>query len=724
MDVERRAAANTGLENGDIKMWKGGARPRKLLDRAIIDHVHLPQFNFGRRMSLTTLLRQNAAAATRAEDDDAPPLLTRFEELETHKVVHPNVVRTLTGEMGLETMTEVQQATINEALKGTDIIAQAKTGTGKTLAFLLPILQNILSLDPELAQQRNTFGGRGKRATADDIRALIISPTRELAEQIAAEAKKLVRNTGVIVQTAVGGTQKRAGLAAIQRQGCHLLVGTPGRLKDILSDPYTRVEAPDLSALVFDEADRLLDQGFWPEIQEIMRLLPTAAEKDRQTMMFSATVPREVVDLVRSTLKPGFQFVKTVRDDEEPTHARVPQRMVTVNGFENKLPALVELIGKAVEASKQPEGVPFKAIIYFNSTAEVTLASSMLQNLQPAGAQSADTFGARRAQHPWAPTRLFEIHAKLSQGQRSGAADTFRKFESGILISSDVTARGMDFPNVTHVIQMAVPPSREQYIHRIGRTARAGKEGEGWLIVSQAEASEVRNRLSRLPLQDAKNSLSTASLDLTRPGQIPASAAQVLEMVKGAMKSVPMSEKARAYQALLGVYTWLGNKKLLVESMNNLAQYGWSLPEPPMISPIVCLMMMETEAEGVGLVATEVVEVVVGLVAAGEAALGVEEAIAVGLEEIVAGMVAVTIALEDGRAGLVVDVPVEEVGMEGIEEATVVVGEEVGTAAAVEIGDSRGTSIRMLERGALDKWDWLLTLPHTEFAGKRSWDVV
>ncbi|KAK0789903.1 hypothetical protein LTR75_012189 [Friedmanniomyces endolithicus] len=489
--------------------------------------------------------------------------------------------------MGLETMTEVQQATINEALKGTDIIAQAKTGTGKTLAFLLPILQNILSLDPELAEQCNTFGGRSKRTTADDIRALIISPTRELAEQIAEEAKKLVRNTGVIVQTAVGGTQKRAGLAAIQRQGCHLLVGTPGRLKDILSDPYTRVEAPDLSALVFDEADRLLDQGFWPEIQEIMRLLPTAAEKDRQTMMFSATVPREVVDLVRTTLKPGFQFVKTVRDDEEPTHARVPQRMVTVHGFENKTPALVELIGKAVEASKEPGGVPFKAIIYFNSTAEVTLASSMLRNLQPAGAQSGDSFGQRRGQHPWAPTRLFEIHAKLSQSQRSAAADDFRKCQTGILISSDVTARGMDFPNVTHVIQMAVPPSREQYIHRIGRTARAGKEGEGWLIVSQAEANEVRNRLSRLPLQEATDLMATARLDLTRPGQIPASAAQVLEMVKVAMQAVPMAEKARAYQALLGVYTWLGNKRVLVESMNNLAKYGWALPEPPFISPLL-----------------------------------------------------------------------------------------------------------------------------------------
>ncbi|KAK5133619.1 hypothetical protein LTR08_007567 [Meristemomyces frigidus] len=531
--------------------------------------------------------------ATAHEDSDAqdgssthvPGVITRFEELGTQNIIHPNIVRTLTGSMGMETMTEVQQATINEALKGNDIIAQAKTGTGKTLAFLLPTLQNILTVDPQLAEANNSR--RGPRTTADDIRALIISPTRELAEQIAEEAKKLVKGTGVIVQTAVGGTQKRAGLQAIQRQGCHILVGTPGRLKDILSDPYTRVEAPDLSAMVFDEADRLLDQGFWPEIQEIMRLLPTAAEKNRQTMMFSATVPREVVDLVRSTLKPGFQFVKTVRDDEEPTHARVPQRIVTANGFENKLPALVELIGRSVEAGKQPGGRPFKAIVYYNSTAEVALASTVLKGLKTPGTQlgeDGNSFGrpGSLGTHPWAACRVFDIHAKLGQGQRTAAAESFRRCESGILVSSDVTARGMDFPNVTHVIQMAVPPSRDQYIHRIGRTARAGKEGESWLIVSPEELDEMHTRLNRLPLQK-DTSLVTAGLDLTREGQVPASAGGVLEMLRLAMRGVPNAEKFKAYQALLGVYTWLGNKRALVAAMNNLATFGWGLREPPTI---------------------------------------------------------------------------------------------------------------------------------------------
>lgn len=532
-----------------------------------------------RALHQTTRSRQEAAAAesaSKAEESDGE--ITRFEDLETRGIIHANVVRTLTREMGLETMTEVQAKTINNALKGTDIIAQARTGTGKTLAFLLPILQNVLNKDPQLAERQNNFRGRGNRAGADDIRAIIISPTRELAEQIAEEARKLVRNTGVIVQTAVGGTQKSQGLRAIQQQGCHLLVGTPGRLKDILSDPYSRVEAPDLSALVFDEADRLLDQGFWPEIQEIMRLLPTAAEVQRQTLMFSATVPRDVVDLVRSTLQPGYQFVKCVRDDEEPTHARIPQRVVTVNGFENKLPALIELCQKASEASAEEGGRPFKAIVYFNSTAEVSLAATTLRSLRTPGSDNP------RNSHPWKDTKIYDIHARLSQMQRTRAADMFRKSHSAVLLSSDVTARGMDFPEVTHVIQMAVPPSREQYIHRIGRTGRAGKEGEGFLIINHDEAREIRHRLRGLPLQP-DDTLTTAKLDLTVAGQVPVQAGAILSMVQEATQRVPTSEKTAVYRALLGVYGWIGDKRVLVDSMNKLATYGWSMPEPPMIAP-------------------------------------------------------------------------------------------------------------------------------------------
>lgn len=536
--------------------------------------------------------QQNAAAAVADEglgfsseqNNDGP--ITTFVDLGRRKLVSNSVVQTLTKDMGLENMTEVQTATINEALNGNDILAQAKTGTGKTLGFLIPVLQNILKQDPSLGERQRGYRRQTNRTTADDIRAIIISPTRELAEQIAVEAKRLVANTSVIVQTAVGGTQKSAGLRNIQRQGCHILVGTPGRLKDIFSDGRSGVQAPGLDALVFDEADRLLDQGFWPEIREIMDLLPSAEEKSRQTLMFSATVPREVQSLVKETLRPGYQFVKTVRDDEEPTHARVPQHLVTVNGLENTVPAIVELVKNALQDAAQPDARPFKAIVYFNSTAEVSLVSAALTELpvdedapQP---EQQSRSRSRYVRGPLDPARIYEIHSRLSQGQRTRASDNFRKCSSGILVSSDVTARGMDFPNVTHVIQVGMPRDRETYIHRIGRTARAGKEGQGWLISPLLEAHDVPRKLNNLPLQK-DTSLATASVDMTREADVPKSAAIILSQVAQAYKQVPMQIKADAYRGYLGTYGWV-RKKALVKAINNLSRYAWGMSTPPEIS--------------------------------------------------------------------------------------------------------------------------------------------
>ncbi|KEQ70113.1 DEAD-domain-containing protein [Aureobasidium namibiae CBS 147.97] len=537
-----------------------------------------------RSLHQTSQSRQQTAAV--AEDDEGLGFqseqtengpITTFAELGQRQLVSKGVVQTLIKDMGLENMTEVQTATINQALNGNDILAQAKTGTGKTLGFLIPVLQNILKTDASLGERRRGFAARrGNRTTADDIRAIIVSPTRELAEQIAVEAKRLVANTSVIVQTAVGGTMKSAGLRAIQREGCHILVGTPGRLKDIFSDKYSGVEAPGLDALVFDEADRLLDQGFWPEIQEIMNLLPKPEEKTRQTLMFSATVPNEVQRLVKQTLRPGFDFVKTVRDDEEPTHARVPQHLVTVNGLENTVPAIVELCKNAIADAQQPDARPFKAIIYFNSTAEVTLASAALTELPSPRSRYRDVPSALY------PARIFEIHSRLSQAQRTRASDNFRKCSSGILVSSDVTARGMDFPNVTHVIQVGMPRDRETYIHRIGRTARAGKEGQGWLISPMIEAQELPRKLNNLPLQK-DTTLATASVDMTREADVPRSAATVLSQVAEAYKRVPMQLKADAYKGYIGTYGFI-RKKALVKAINNLSRYAWGMATPPEVS--------------------------------------------------------------------------------------------------------------------------------------------
>ena len=452
-------------------------------------------------------------------------------------------------------------------------LAQAKTGTGKTIGFLLPLLQNILREDPALLDPRQRRGRFEQRTS--DIRAIVISPTRELAEQIAVEAKRLVANTGCIVQTAVGGTQKGMHLRAMRSEGCHILVGTPGRLKDILS---TEVEAPKLSAFVLDEADRLMDQGFWPEIQEIQDLLPKRSEKDRQTMMFSATIPQDVVSLVRQVMKPGLHYVKTVRDDEVPTHARVKQRMVVVPGLENQLAAVFELCQRELRAAEDSSSGkrPFKAIIYFSATAETELASQLFLDVRMGGAPELRN------------TRIFDIHSKLSQSQRTRAADYFRQAKSAILMSSDVTARGMDFPDVTHVIQVGVPQNRDAYIHRIGRTARAGKEGEGWIILPRNVMQEARHRLEDLPIE-LDESLETAQINFSRSeGEdfptMSESAKKVFEDLRASARSLPAETTSNVYRSYFGTFQFVRNKQWLVDSINRLARIQWGLTQPPSIS--------------------------------------------------------------------------------------------------------------------------------------------
>lgn len=445
-------------------------------------------------------------------------------------------------------------------------IAQAKTGTGKTLGFLIPVVQRIIQNDPKLAEKPRGY----KRAKPDDIRAIIISPTRELAEQIAVEAKKITSGTGLVVQIAVGGTQKRAMLQKTQREGCHILIGTPGRLCDILSDAYSGVKAPNLNALVMDEADRLLDEGFSKEIDDIKSYLPDPQQVERQTLMFSATIPRNVVDLVRKTMRPGFHYAKCVSEDEVPTHERVPQNMVHVEGFENIMPTLYELVLQEHGEAKSGESPPFKAIIYFNSTAEVTLAASVFFKLS----------GGFKRDKPLHGVRAYEIHSKLSQAQRTRASDDFRFCQSGILFSSDVTARGMDFPNVTHVIQVGLPRDRDSYIHRLGRTGRAGKEGEGWLILTPFERQEVRRRLRDLPLKH-DTSLQSPKVDMSAPTEMPETVAKMLGEVVEAHKRVYPDQLDAAFRGLFGSFQWYGDKQGLLEGANRLAEFGWGMPQPP-----------------------------------------------------------------------------------------------------------------------------------------------
>ncbi|EGE04419.1 ATP-dependent RNA helicase mss116 [Trichophyton equinum CBS 127.97] len=506
-----------------------------------------------------------ANAGVAVEDVGEAELITEFSELGEKGVVDQRLINAITKGMGLKTMTDVQAQTINESIQGIDMIAQAKTGTGKTVAFLLPVIHIILQ-DPTLGNLRRNF------ASAQDIRAVVISPTRELAEQIAVEAQKITRGSGLKVQTAVGGTRKREGLMRLQREGCHILVGTPGRLMDLFSDPTSGVAAPKLQAFVLDEADRLLDIGFAPDIERIQSFFPSRSQVDRQTLMFSATIPKSVKGLARSMLKPDFIFVNTV-GDETPTHLRVPQRAVFLRGFENQLPALFEIAKRAVQAhAANPDtAMPFKAVVYYGSTAEVSVArrafTALCRDLE-----SLYTGRAPRIQ-------TIEMHSRLTQAQRTFNSDSFRRATTGILFSSDVTARGMDFPNVSHVIQMGVPNDTDTYIHRLGRTARADKTGEGWILFPDIEFDAFGEKLRSLPIKE-DTSIESASVDLTNPAQFSESIASVYDTLSKQFSRIFDDDKLKAYRAMnnqMSKYDKRESRRLL----HQLATSIWGYPEPP-----------------------------------------------------------------------------------------------------------------------------------------------
>jgi len=511
--------------------------------------------------SSSSLLRfySSESAARKPSTNASSNLVTRFSDL-PELGVHENLVHSLTKGLGYDSMTDVQTMTINAALAGKDVVAQAKTGTGKTLAFLVPIVQRIIAGEPALAHPR------GAKARADDIRAIIVSPTRELAEQIGVEAKKLCQGTGVIVQTAVGGTQKTMMLRKTRFEGCHLMIATPGRLHDILSDRSTGIDAPNLVALVLDEADRMLDVGFKAELESILNFLPHTNEVPRQTLLYSATIPKNVVSIARQFINPAnFEFVQTVKGDEVPTHEKVPQFIVPCRGFENMAPTLLELTRREVEKALQdPARLPFKAIVFLPTTASVQAYSYMFRRLK---------FNDRTM------PRIFDIHSKLQQGARTRAAEDFRDAKSAILFSSDVSARGMDFPNVTHVIQVHLPQDRDLYIHRIGRTGRAGKQGEAYLLAADVEIPAARQRLPGLPIKRCTD-LEIASIDITKTEQVP----RAFKEIRDAAKKVPYEVLKDTYTSLLGNAIRDVDKQDIIHEVNNLAKITWGMDQLPTVS--------------------------------------------------------------------------------------------------------------------------------------------
>ena len=338
-------------------------------------------------------------------------------------------LRKAVAAMGYKTPTPIQAAAIPPVLDGRDVMGCAQTGTGKTAAFCLPLLHRLAAAHATVRPGHP--------------RILILAPTRELAAQIgenlAAYAKGLAIPTAVVF----GGVSANPQIEAIRR-GVAVLVATPGRLLDLCLQRHLALDAID--AVVLDEADRMLDMGFLPDIKKILDRLPAK----RQSLFFSATLAPEVVALAKQFIRGKAVTVRI--DPGEPAVERIRQRVLFVDK-ENKF-ALLKWVLDSPKC--------FRVIVF------------------PRMKHGADRL-AKQLNRDGFPAAA--LHSDKSQGARQRALEAFRTGKIQVLVATDIAARGIDVDDVTHVINYDLPDEPETYVHRIGRTARAGAEGEAISLV-------------------------------------------------------------------------------------------------------------------------------------------------------------------------------------------------------------------------------------------------
>ena len=374
--------------------------------------------------------------------------------------------------LGFNAPTPVQAAAIPAVLAGKDVVASAQTGTGKTAAFMLPTLQRIAVEKPGEtekpdAKERNTADKRtattersakhnAKRG--DDKRnayprALIITPTRELAAQIDAVAKSVCASTGQQAVIVTGGARYKHQITALQK-GCDVLVATPGRLIDLLDKKHTSLE--NIQVLVLDEADRMLDMGFWPSVHRIMEQLPKA----HQTLLFSATLPASITSTIDALLKDP-ERIEIARTGQ--TAATIEQHLCSVT--QGQKPQLL----KALIDSFDP--APERVLVFCRTKSRV---DSIYKNLKAAG------------------LKVDVMHADRPQKARARALERFRSGAIQVLVATDVMSRGIDIQGIDAVINFDVPLDPEDYVHRIGRTGRAGAAGQAYTFMGPDEVTPLR----------------------------------------------------------------------------------------------------------------------------------------------------------------------------------------------------------------------------------------
>jgi ATP-dependent RNA helicase MSS116 len=402
--------------------------------------------------------------------------------------------------------------------------ARAKTGTGKTIGFLIPAFERMNML---------TAGSR-----AGAISCLIISPTRELATQIATEAKVIANFHGMSVQTVMGGTNQKQEQRRLAG-GCDVLVATPGRLQDHLDNSAGfKPSCQKLKILILDEADQLLEMGFKREIEKILRSLPSP--DTRQTLLFSATVPAAVQQVAKSALRQGQnQYIDCIGAGEANTNAAIDQSQMVVS--------IAEMIPTMVALIEMKRKDPNHKIIVFFSTAR--MAQFFAELLRLGGIPALD------------------IHSRKSQSQRTKTSEQFKRATSAVMMSSDVSARGMDYPDVTYVLQVGCASTREQYVHRIGRCGRAGKKGEAMILLCDFE-SFFLNELKGFPVKQFKPPSGFTTTEHVG----------VALAISRVASSTELSERAsQTYGAWLGFYKGLLRKMRwqpfqLVQCANELAK--------------------------------------------------------------------------------------------------------------------------------------------------------
>ena len=333
---------------------------------------------------------------------------------------------------GYSTPTPVQERTVPALLNGRDVLGVAQTGTGKTAAFALPILHH-------LAQERPA---RGR-----PIRALILTPTRELAAQIGDRLEVYGQHLPLRSFVIFGGVGHMPQVRALDR-GVDLLVATPGRLLDLEEQGY--VDLSEVTHLVLDEADRMLDMGFIHDVRRILRLLP----RQRQNLLFSATMPDGISDLVAKML---HDPVRVDVSPEEPTTDRIEQRVAFVRKADKR-----RLLADLIESEM------VDCAIVFTRTKHG--ANRLAQQLEKAGIPAE------------------AIHGNKSQTARVRALEAFREGDVPILVATDIASRGIDVEDITHVFNYELPNEPEVYVHRIGRTARAGRSGVAYSFCDETES--------------------------------------------------------------------------------------------------------------------------------------------------------------------------------------------------------------------------------------------